>query len=142
MYTYKVEIVRVVDGDTVRVDIDLGFDMWMKDVSVRLKGIDTPETRTVDPQEKYYGQLAKEALEALLSNRDIFLNVFGTGKDKYGRILGHFLCRPDDVHANSINARLVEEYHAVAYYGQSKTNIKAAHMHNRQRLQESGDVEC
>jgi len=142
MYTYKVEIVRVVDGDTVRVDIDLGFDMWMRDVSVRLEGIDTPESRTSDPKEKYYGQLAKEALEDIMDNREIFLNVSGTGKDKYGRILGYFLYKSDDVNANSINAHLVEMHHAVSYYGQNKNTIRASHMLNRRKLEEAGYEGC
>ena len=67
MYEYKVRIVKVVDGDTVDVDIDLGFDVWLKNQRVRLYGIDTPESRTRDLEEKKYGKAAtaylKEKLE-------------------------------------------------------------------------------
>ena len=60
MHEYRVNIVKVVDGDTVDVDIDLGFGIWMKNERVRLFGIDTPESRTRDLEEKKYGLAAKE----------------------------------------------------------------------------------
>ena len=62
MHEYRVEIVKVVDGDTVDVDIDLGFGIWMKNERVRLFGIDTPESRTRDLEEKKYGLAAKQYL--------------------------------------------------------------------------------
>ena len=55
MYEYNCKIVKVVDGDTVDVDIDLGFGVWLRDQRIRLYGIDTPESRTSDPFEKLYG---------------------------------------------------------------------------------------
>ena len=60
MYEYRCQITRVVDGDTVDVDIDLGFGVWMRKQRVRLKGVDTPESRTRDKVEKKYGLMAKE----------------------------------------------------------------------------------
>ena len=62
VYEYSCKIVRVVDGDTVDVDIDLGFGVWMHKERVRLHGIDTPESRTRDLEEKKYGLLAKEQI--------------------------------------------------------------------------------
>ena len=63
MYEYKCKIIKVVDGDTVDVDIDLGFGVWMKDERVRIMGIDTPESRTRDVIEKKFGLSAKEKLD-------------------------------------------------------------------------------
>ena len=59
MYEYKCKMVRVVDGDTVDVDIDLGFGVWMRNQRIRMYGIDTPESRTSDKVEKVYGKAAK-----------------------------------------------------------------------------------
>ena len=59
MHEYKCKILRVVDGDTVDVDIDLGFGIWMHKERVRLLGIDTPESRTRDIEEKKFGLLSK-----------------------------------------------------------------------------------
>ena len=59
MHEYKVEVLRVVDGDTVDVDIDLGFSTWLKKQRIRLYGIDTPESRTRDLEEKKYGKMKK-----------------------------------------------------------------------------------
>ena len=67
MYEYRVKIVRVVDGDTVDVDIDLGFGVWLKKQRVRLYGIDTPESRTRDLVEKKFGKMAGAHLKARLS---------------------------------------------------------------------------
>ena len=63
MYEYKCEIVRVVDGDTVDVNIDLGFNTWLWKERIRLNGIDTPESRTRDPEEKKAGLYAKSVVE-------------------------------------------------------------------------------
>ena len=63
MYEYKCKVIRVVDGDTVDVDIDLGFGVWLHKERVRIQGIDTPESRTRDKVEKRFGLLAKEELK-------------------------------------------------------------------------------
>ena len=70
MYEYKCEIVRVVDGDTVDVNIDLGFGIWMRNERVRLYGIDTPESRTRDKTEKVFGKLAAQARQHIAENYD------------------------------------------------------------------------
>ena len=63
MYTYRAEIVRVVDGDTVDINIDLGFGVWLNDERVRLAGVDTPESRTSDKVEKLFGKAAGRYVE-------------------------------------------------------------------------------
>ena len=91
MYEYSCKIVRVVDGDTVDVDIDLGFGVWMHNERVRLHGIDTPESRTRDLEEKKFGLLAKDQVKHFLPEGSIQTLV--TVKDKvgkFGRILGKF----------------------------------------------------
>ena len=88
MYEYKVNILKVVDGDTVDVDIDLGFGVWMHKERVRLFGIDTPESRTRDLEEKKYGLAAKQYLKDKLNSGTPILKTFKDGVGKYGRILG------------------------------------------------------
>ena len=149
-HEYKVEVVRIVDGDTVDVDIDLGFGVWMKKQRVRLKGIDTPESRTSDKVEKVFGLAAKDYLTQQLqkSSQDGTTLVLRTKidkeKGKYGRILGEFVLLTDSPPIKSvsnhrelnINKKLVEEHHAVEYWGQSKKDIVDRHLKNREMLRE------
>ena len=95
MYEYRARVIKVVDGDTVDVDIDLGFGIWLKDERVRMMGIDTPESRTKDKVEKVFGLLSKTRLKELLG-KDVILKtqVNKNGEDmkgKFGRILGDLL---------------------------------------------------
>ncbi len=129
---YKAKILRVVDGDTVDVDIDLGFGLTSNKKRIRLLGIDTPESRTRDLTEKYYGKLASAFLKSHLEKGKKY-KLRTSKPDKYGRILGEFFIK--DV---NINQLLVEENHAVAYKGQSKTEVQEGHMANRQRLAQRG----
>ena len=71
MYEYNFKLVKVVDGDTIDVDIDLGFGVWLQKQRIRMMGIDTPESRTSDKEEKVYGLLAKEKLQTLREKRDL-----------------------------------------------------------------------
>lgn len=141
MYEYKSLINRVVDGDTVDVDIDVGFGIWIKDERVRVMGIDTPESRTSDVVEKKFGLAAKERLKELIpegSKQILKTEVDKHGEDakgKFGRILGDFI-----VDGKRITEILVEEGHAVKYQGQSKNDIEVAHLLNRERLLEEGKV--
>ena len=92
MHTYKCTILRVIDGDTVDVDIDLGFGVWMRKERVRILGIDTPESRTSDKVEKVYGNLAKEFVKNYLPVNSVqTLQTEKDGTGKFGRILGKFL---------------------------------------------------
>ena len=142
MYEYKCKILRVVDGDTVDVDIDLGFGMWMHKERVRMMGIDTPESRTRDKVEKAFGLASKERLKELLptgSTQVLKTEIDRSGEDsrgKFGRVLGDFLT-DDERRCTDI---LVEEGHAVAYFGGSKDDVDAQHMANRTRLLENGTM--
>lgn len=141
MYMYKCKILRIVDGDTVDVDIDLGFGMWMHRERVRMMGIDTPESRTRDLEEKAFGLASKERLKELLPIGSIQIlktEIDKSGEDakgKFGRILGDFL-----IEGERASEILINEGHAVAYHGQSKDDVQAQHMANRERLINEGRV--
>jgi micrococcal nuclease len=134
MYEYKVKILKVVDGDTVDVDIDLGFGVWLKNERVRIMGIDTPESRTRDLEEKKYGLLAKEYLKQLLENEvTLKTQISKNGEDmkgKFGRILGDF-----STSSGNVTDLMISGFHAVRYHGQSKDDVKEAHLQNRINLQ-------
>lgn len=138
---YKCKILRVVDGDTVDIDIDLGFGMWMHKERVRMMGIDTPESRTRDEVEKLFGLASKNRLKELLpigSTQILKTEIDKSGEDakgKFGRILGDFL-----IEGERASEILIEEGHAVAYHGQSKDDVQAQHMANRERLINEGKV--
>lgn len=140
MYEYRVNVVRVVDGDTVDVDIDLGFGMWIKDERVRIMGIDTPESRTRDKVEKKFGLASKARLKELLGKKAILkTQVSKKGEDmkgKFGRILGDFVA-PD---GRLVTEIMTEGGYCVPYFGGSKEDTQAAHMINRERLISEGKV--
>jgi len=145
MYEYKCNVVKVIDGDTVDIDIDLGFGIWMKDERVRIMGIDTPESRTSDKVEKKFGLAAKKRLQELLGKTAILkTQVNKNGEDmkgKFGRILGDFVCFDGaNDRQSTVTQILIQEGHAVEYHGQSKDDIQEAHLVNRNRLLESGVV--
>ena len=136
MYEYRCKILRVVDGDTVDVDIDLGFGVWLHKERIRLYGIDTPESRTRDLEEKRYGNMAKELVKSYMPVGS--MQTLITEKDKsgkYGRILGKFKVldiRPDRKNTSMIlNDFMIEKHYAVAYHGQSKDDVEAE---NRKKL--------
>ena len=110
MYTYKVkEVVRIVDGDTIDLIIDAGFYIYVQQ-RIRLKGIDAPETRTLDLLEKDKGLKAKEWLERELKDKEITIKT--TKEDKYGRMLGELYTKD---HGLSINERMLQEGFAAKY---------------------------
>ena len=139
MNEYNVKVLKVVDGDTVDVDIDLGFGIVLTDERVRIMGIDTPESRTSDKVEKVFGLAAKARLKELLDQEAILITHDDKNgedmKGKFGRILGDFR-----VGGKTVTEILIEEGHAVAYHGQSKDDVQDAHMANRQRLIGEGKV--
>ncbi len=140
MYEYRIKIVKVIDGDTVDVDIDLGFGVWLKKERVRLYGIDTPESRTRDKEEKKFGLLAKEYLKASLKKGTPILRTRKDKTGKFGRILGELLYIDNEDSYVNINEKMIEEAQAVAYHGQSKDDIEAQHLLNRVILRENGSV--
>lgn len=119
MYEYFAELRRVVDGDTVDVTIDCGFKMHIKE-RVRLKGINTPECRTRDLEEKAKGLAAKARLIDILASWDnkMIIRTSIDKKGKFGRLLGE-LIHPDGQGSRDDNANkmLLEEGHAVEYHG-------------------------
>ena len=135
MYEYRCKVVRVVDGDTVDVDIDLGFGVWLRGERVRLYGIDTPESRTRDPIEKVYGKYASKFLCEHLGEEST-LRTRKDGKGKFGRILGEFIVYDAETDSyRSVNTMMVEKHIAVEYFGQSKDEIEEQHLANRKILQ-------
>jgi micrococcal nuclease len=146
MYDYKCKVVKIVDGDTVDVDIDLGFGVWMKKERVRIMGIDTPESRTRDKVEKVFGLAAKQRLKELLGPNPVLrTQISKKGEDmkgKFGRILGDFDVYDAKTDAwRPVTKIMIEEHHAVPYHGQSKDDIVFEHLRNRGILMEAGIVE-
>ena len=154
-YIYDVvAVTKVVDGDTMDCVFDLGFDVMFKS-RVRLLGIDTPESRTRNANEKVYGLLSKKHLKewvhwAIMSDRDdIEIQVRCPEKDsrgKFGRILGEIWvnCTEGGHEFNgwtNVNKWMCEHGYAVGYWGQNKDDVEGEHMSNRKLLAESGEQE-
>jgi len=137
---YDVRLLKAVDGDTVDVDIDLGFNIWLRDERVRIMGIDTPESRTSDKVEKLFGKAAKARLKELLTEGGVLVTTEEkNGEDmrgKFGRILGDFKT-PD---GKLVTEVMIAEGHCVPYFGGSKDDVQAQHMINRERLLAEGVV--
>ena len=130
MYEYKATVVKIVDGDTVDVDVDLGWNVIIRGSSgrIRLFGVDTPKSRTRDKTEKKFGLLAKKFVEAFMPvGTKVILRTHEKGK--YGRYLGDF-----KVGKKWLCKELLKHHHAVEYTGQNKRDIQAAHLVNRSRV--------
>jgi len=145
MYEYRATVIKVVDGDTVDVDIDLGFGIVLSDERVRIAGIDTPESRTRDKEEKKFGLAAKARVKQLLGKTCVLktqINKNGEDmKGKFGRILGDFSVYDSATDRWSMLTEiLVSEGHAVPYHGQNKDDVQKAHLANRVKLLEDGVV--
>jgi micrococcal nuclease len=138
---YDVVLLGAVDGDTVDVDIDLGFGVWLKDERVRIMGIDTPESRTSNEVEKLFGKAAKARLKELLHNGGVLVTTEEkNGEDmrgKFGRILGDFKTSDGKL----VTEIMIAEGHCVPYFGGSKEDVQAQHMINRERLLNEGIVD-
>ena len=135
MYEYACKVDRVVDGDTCDVTLDLGFKILHK-CRVRLYGIDTPESRTRNKDEKARGLLAKAYLEDAIESSKHHVRIQTKLKDskgKFGRVLGDVV-----VDGVNINTSMIRDHHAVAYFGQSKQEIEDEHEVNRAKLIELG----
>ena len=136
-FSYRVsKVVKIIDGDTIDVILDLGFDIMYKS-RVRLFGIDTPESRTRDVIEKEYGLMSKKYLtNKLKSAKKISIKTYkGEETGKFGRILGEIFCDGEN-----INKKMCDQGHAVAYYGQSKDDIQEEHLKNRKIFEDLGVV--
>ena len=141
MYEYKAQVLRIIDGDTLVVNIDLGFDVWIHNEVVRLNGIDAPEVRTADPVEKLFGTLARNRIKEYLDNDGaggaVTLVSKTFKKEKYGRITADLKVQGQ---IRSLCATLIGEGYAVPYHGQSKESIERDHLANRERLIFEGKV--
>tara|TARA_R110002072_G_scaffold211851_2_gene369403 strand:- start:1908 stop:2339 length:432 start_codon:yes stop_codon:yes gene_type:complete len=135
MYEYNCKVTRVVDGDTIDVVLDLGFSILHK-CRVRLYGIDTPESRTRDKDEKARGKLAAKFLkDSIDKGKTVVLqSKLKDSKGKYGRVLGSVIV--DDV---DLNEKMILNFLAVRYHGQSKDAVESEHLENRRKLIELGE---
>lgn len=134
-YEYKARFKKVIDGDTLIVDIDLGFSIVLADQTIRLIGLDTPESRSKDKVEKLFGIASKKAVEDFMKNSDqenlIIQTIFcDDNGDKFGRILGKIY----NSNKACLNDWLIEKNHAVKYDGENKDKIKDLHFANRKIL--------
>lgn len=114
MYEYKAECLRVVDGDTLVCRVDLGFDTWKK-ITVRFMGINTPESRTRDLEEKKLGLAAKDRLIEILDSNDNVFTLKSYGVGKFGRCLGELFV--ETLGDTSVQQTLINEGHGKAYFG-------------------------
>ena len=129
MFEYRCKLIKVIDGDTIDVDIDLGFGVWLRNQRVRLFGIDTPESRTRDLEEKKYGLAAKDFLVKWTGAGELKIKTHKDERGKFGRILGEIW-----TFDTNINDKMVYEHHAVPYHGQSKEEIEQQHLENRKHV--------
>lgn len=144
---YEINLIRVVDGDTIIADIDLGFDIILRSQTIRLHTIDTPEIHSEDEIEEKQGLISKQKLIELLMIKDEKLNQYAAKnniilyvnknnyKDKYGRILGIVF-----VATVNINSYLIDNNYAVVYTGENKDRMKDLHLKNRQVLIERKEL--
>lgn len=132
-YIYRCEIVRVVDGDSIDVNVDLGWSIIVRNQRIRLYGLDAPESRTRNLEEKKYGKASKKFVEDFLNSDNILLKT--REKGKYGRYLGDFC-----VNNKWLCNEMIGAYYAVPYYGQNKAEIQKAHKENYLKLKEKGFI--
>lgn len=120
MHEYQANLVKIVDGDTLDADIDLGFSVWVRK-RIRLVNIDTWESRTRDKEEKKKGLAAKARLKELIKeNKNQFI-ITSHGLGKFGRVLGEIFLDDD----RNVNDILIEEGHAYEYHGGNKDDARA-----------------
>jgi len=134
-YEYKSKFKKVIDGDTIIVDIDLGFSIVLSNQYIRLIGIDTPEIRSKDKIEKIFGTTSKKAVEDFMKNSDqenlIIQTLFcDDNGDKFGRVLGKVY----NSNKVCLNEWMIERNYAVRYDGENKEKIKNLHLANRKVL--------
>ena len=113
MFEYNAKVIRVVDGDTIDAMVDLGFTTFKK-VRIRMHGINAPESRTRDLEEKKKGLAAKARLIEMLEETNNEFRLISHGVGKFGRCLGEIYLKG---HANSVNKQLIWEGHGTEYFG-------------------------
>jgi len=138
MYEYKCKVKRVVDGDTMDVILDLGFDVHHA-VRVRLAGIDTPESRTRDKDEKARGKLSKAFLKESIKGKKIVLKTkIKDSKGKFGRVIAEVWAEFEKGSLRNVNELMIKECYAVKYNAENKALVEDAHLANRAILIEKG----
>lgn len=137
LYQYKCKVVNIVDGDTIDVDIDLGFGVWLQNERVRLEGIDCPEVRTRDLTEKVFGNAATQRVVQYFENATDIILVSKAFKGKFGRILGDF--QTSSSPETSLCQTLLNEHWAVVYSDDAEERQRA-HLANREMLLAEGKV--
>ena len=139
-YEYHAKVTNVVDGDTIVVDIDLGFDVVLSNQNVRLLGVDTPESRTSDKIEKVFGLASKDYAKAFIENcnKHVIIRTHKSDdSEKIGRLLAEII---DPNTKEVLNESLVTDGYAVKYLGENKLNVKELHFKNRKRLIDEGKI--
>ena len=144
-YEYHATVTEVVDGDTIVIDIDLGFDVVFTKQKVRLLGVDTPESRTSDKVEKVFGLASKDFVKKfvfacknqVIIRTHISEGTDDSGREKFGRLLGEIV-NPETKEV--LNEQLIIKNYAVRYMGENKLLVKDQHMANRKLLIDRGDV--
>ena len=139
MDQYKAKVLNVLDGDTVDIDLDLGFNIVLASQRVRMAGIDTPESRTANNEEKVRGQLSKKKLAEKLpvgSWVKIETQKSDSNDDKFGRILAVFIMED----GTSLNQWMIDNNYAVLYNGENKELVQEMHLYNKQKLIERGEL--
>jgi len=131
LYRYRCKVNRVIDGDTIDVDIDLGFDCWLHDERVRIDGIDCPETRTRDLVEKQFGFITKRRVEELLPVGEFTYLISSAyfRRGGFGRVIGDFL-----VNDTWLSEILIKEHHAIYWLENDRDQMEANHLRNRTYL--------
>ena len=134
MYQYNCTVTKIIDGDTLDVDIDLGFSVKLTKQRIRMMGIDTPESRTRNLEEKKRGLISKQYL---LDKCPIgsTIRLVSHDKGKFGRILGSIYTEASE---QSINKIMCDEGFAVEYYGGNKDDLEEQHQTNKQKLIHKG----
>lgn len=139
MYTYKCRINKVLDGDTVDIDLDLGFNIVLANQRVRMIGVDTPESRTANKEEKVRGTLSKKKLgEKLPAGSWVKIQTHKDdgNDDKFGRILGEFILED----GTNVNQWMIENNYAVPYQGENKELVQEGHQANKKKLIARGEL--
>ena len=144
-YEYNATVTEVVDGDTIVIDLDLGFDIKFVNQKVRLLGIDTPESRTSDKVEKVFGVASKDFVKKfiiecknhVIIRTHISEGTDDNGREKFGRLLAEVI-NPDTKEV--LNEQLISKNYAVKYMGENKLTVKDQHMANRKILIDRGDI--
>ena len=133
-FEYHARVNKVIDGDTINVDLDLGFNVVLSNQNVRLLGLDTPESRTSDKAEKVFGTLSKNKVKEFIDkceNQIILQTILSDSEEKFGRLLGKIINPKDNT---VLNDWLIANRYAVAYNGENKDKVEQAHLSNRKFL--------